>query len=84
MNRFARETGEPASIYGVCLRFWLLVCLGLAVVAAVTLVMGPIHSAVRLTTLLLWTLFGGAVLMVAIRHWTVTRPRKKRREAAQR
>ena len=80
VNRFETESGERASVYAVCMRFWLLVCFGLAVVAAVTLVMGPIHSAVRVTSLLLWTLCGGALLMVALRHWTVTRPRGRYRE----
>jgi len=75
-RRLVSESDERAGVYVVCLQVWLLVSLCLAIVAAVTLAVGPIHSAMRVTSLLLWTLFGGALLMAAIRRWTLARPRR--------
>jgi Flp pilus assembly protein TadB len=75
-RRLVSESDERAGVYVVCLQVWLLVSLCLAIVAAVTLAVGPIHSAVRVTSLLLWTLLGGALLMAAIRRWTLARPRR--------
>src|SRR5208337_195877 len=67
----AHGDSQWGAAYAVCVQCWLLVGFCLGVVVVVTLLFGAHESAARLTGLVLWALFGGALLTAALRFWTV-------------